>query len=401
MRCLRNVLVRFLKFWFRALKAFLGLLGLRSFIGKIARRRLNVSYEETDDLSQNLIDMTELNDVLYGNYAPDELIDIIAKKGKLYGNNHPMYKFVSKATLSYYRKNKDSHSLDYPTNSENIKKMAEPLAGFPDPIFTVAVPTRMLNNIDHKLPTLLYCLYVNSLVPKNFEILLAVDADDDLEYFFFIQEIFNKKLNIRVIVGGEKRGYRNLHFINGDLMPHRSPTSGGVLSLTDDTCINKHFWDVEIISLVVARPKQIYMAHPIPNLHCMFKEGMEFSQFLSSLSIFGPRSVLFFLSSEMLKQLDYLTADKSGWCSFGNSVMCDSFFDILSFLTEHEYNTKLIAPMQGIGQLFEQSELCEHKEGGIFGESPVFSSTFPLLYNIDSLNIIRQMAESLAKNIRN
>jgi hypothetical protein len=405
MKCLRNMLVRFLKFGFRAFKALLGLLGLRSFAGKIVRKLLNDNSNdnsaESYDTPSNFIAMAELDDILDNNYAPEELIDTLISQQKLLGTRRLPYEFVSQIVINYYFKNKAS-TAEKGTSTKvkitNIKEISKPSEGFPEPTFSVSAATRFVNNVDHKLPTLLYCLYVNALAPENFEVLLGVDEDDDLEYFQFIQTIFRKKLNIKIIVGEANRGYRNLHHIQSDIMPHRSSKSAGVFSVTDDTCINKRYWDIEILSLVGSKPQEIYMAYPVPNQHATTHGNMDFSQFLALLATNGPRGFQFFFSSPLLSQLAKLTTNKPGWRIYGNNFLSDSYFDILAFLSLHDYHAPLLVPMNRIGYMFEQS-LSDHKEGGLFGDSPVFKSSLPLLYHEETLKIIREIAQALAEKI--
>lgn len=401
MRFLRNMVKKILKIGLRFFKAFLRILGLRSFVGRLVRRALSSNTEDSGNFfspsneSQELLKKEIIDEILEEDLHPEDLIDAIMHNQKTFGKNKLKYEFISEIIHSYYFKKK---SNNFEFDSINISKIGEPFESFPAPTFSVSAATRFVNNIDHKLPTLLYCLFVNALAPMNFEVLLAVDEDDDLTYFKFLQVLFKKKLNIRVIVGETNRGYRNLHHIQSDVMLQRFSSSAGVFSVTDDTCINKKYWDIEMLALVGARPGEIYMAYPVPNAHATTHNNMDFSQFLAFLAVNGPRGFQFFLSSSLLTELKKLTDDMPGWGIYGNNFLSDSYFDILAFLSAHDYKAPLLVPMNKIGYMFEQS-LSDHKEGGLFGDSPVFKSSLPLLYHAETLKIIKKIAKSLAEKI--
>jgi hypothetical protein len=269
--------------------------------------------------------------------------------------------------------------------------------GFPPPKFTVALPTRFRNNADHRLFALLFSIYFHAALPDNFEILLAVDIDDDLNYFSFLRKEFQNKLNVRIILGESNRGYRNLHRINAELMSHIAPTSGGVLSLSDDTFISRNYWDVGVLSMIVAKPSQLFMAFPIPNPSAAASEKFELAEFLSHLYCSGPRSFHPFLSRRLIGELQNLTAHEAGWGVFGNTVMSDSFFDILAFelMKTHAFN--VIVPMFSIGCLFKQT-LTAHKEGGMWGDSPVIREALRQLYSENSIAFIKEIASALARS---
>jgi hypothetical protein len=225
-----------------------------------------------------------------------------------------------------------------------------------------------------------------------------VDADDDVEYFTFIRMMFRQKLNIRVIVGAPKRGYRNLHLINSDLMSAVAATSGGVLSVSDDTHIAKKYWDIDVLSLVVARQGQVYLAHPIPNHVAAPFNTPSFSEFLSTLWRLGPRGFHPFLSIKLISRLRELTLGEPGWGIFGNSIMSDSFFDILAFVMSREHGREIIVRMEELGRLFDQS-VSEHKEGGLWGDSPAIRDGLAKLYSEKSIATIRRLAASLSTDI--
>lgn len=315
----------------------------------------------------------------------EQLVRILPKK---YSHDRILL-FVSEIVFQHYHRIKN-------VTGGGISSDDSP---FPSPKFSVALPTRKLNNNDHNLPTLLYTMFIHAVCPSEFEVLLAVDEDDDLEYFAFIREVFGQKLNIRMITGAAGRGYGNLHLINSDLSRHMADTSGGILSISDDTRINKKSWDVDLFSLVATRSDEVYISHAIANSHALVNKDMCLSDFLSHLWEAGPRCFHPFLSSALIKGLRELTHDKSGWGVFGNSIMSDSFFDILAFIMEREYAINIIAPVCCVGYIGEQT-ISEHKEGGLWGESPVIRTGLSKLYNKTTIAEIKGIAALLSKRMK-
>lgn len=277
---------------------------------------------------------------------------------------------------------------------DDVKEWAKPSNKFPAPRFSIVLPTKFSRNADHKLIALLLSLYDNAAFPADFEVLLGVDADDDMNYFRFVREFFREKLQLRIFVGEEHRGYRNLYKINAELALNLAGSSQGILSLSDDTFIDRRCWDVAILSMIASCPDRIYMAHPIPNIGAQ-KDRASLPGFLSDLWFFGPRSFHPFLSREFIFALDEATENMSDWTLFGNSVMSDSYFDILTFLLLDRHNLDMVVPMPPIGVLFEQS-VTEHKEGGLWGDSPVIRDGLRKLYSAESIRFIISVSDSLA-----
>ncbi len=307
-----------------------------------------------------------------------------------------LYLKAGRVIAAHYRKKKGV-AVNTVGQQAELASLAQSLAYFPAPHFSVTLPSRYVGNIDNNLAAMLLSLYANAILPREFEVLIAVDADDDLGYYAYIKHCFADYLNIRVIVGPAKRGYENLHLINADLSSYMAVSSEAILVISDDTCIHHYLWDLAIRAMTVSHHGKIYMAHSIqnPNAHLLSPLCDE-SEYLLNLWKIGPRCFHPILSRALIELLRDVTKEKDGWDVFGNTMMSDSFFDILEYILHTHYEQNILLECPNLGRLFPQN-VAAHKEGAGWGNSPVVRRALSKLMDKDTLSGMHEIAAHIAR----
>ena len=218
-------------------------------------------------------------------------------------------------------------------------------------------------------------------------------------YFEYIKRIFFDHLNIRIIIGAAKRGYENLHLINSELITHISPSSDAVMVISDDTCVNYYSWDVAILAMTATNYGQAYIAHPIQNANAYNSNPRcPNNVYFFNMWKFGPHCFHPILSRTLIALLMEATKDREEWTIFGNSMLSDSFFEILERELKKTHKRNILLPCPNLGMLFPQN-VATHKEGGGWGDSPVIRRGLAKFMRKETFSIVQEIAAHIANSL--
>lgn len=214
------------------------------------------------------------------------------------------------------------------TTEEKIK-IGEELKrnDFPNatPRITGTFGSRQLGNRDNEFRRFLDSFLTTADDPLRTEFLVKIDDDDDLQSFVELKRDYGKRVNIRFYLSPRGAGYGDINKWHHILKDFRSPSSYGLLILSEDVLYEKPGWDERFAKTVEIRGNTFFV-------------GTAFS-FEESKKILGPmpkepEPVYWihgddfpFFGSELLDVLDKAAKVYSDpeWNTFGNIFSLDSF----------------------------------------------------------------------------
>jgi hypothetical protein len=257
--------------------------------------------------------------------------------------------------------------------------------------------SRRLNNPNNTLHLLLESLLEFTRDPSCIEVVLRIDRDDDLLYYYDLKRRYDSHIRLLFPVGPQKRGYRGLHTLVASTLDHIAPSSRIVLGCTDDSVIARKDWDISFLEVLQDFPDEIFFINTLRDYTIPYDQPLwYFWQLLTG----GPPALLAGVSRALLDILKSEAAKYSGWTAFGNSVMCDSFFETLQMYLWQLTGEKREAVLPNTIRILPDVRVPDHKEGGLFLNSRVANDAFREFLSTETQSVIAAMARGVARHMK-
>lgn len=212
---------------------------------------------------------------------------------------------------------------------------------------SLACLSRRIGNRDSNLPKLLNSALRTAVDFKAVEIVVKIDCDDDLEYYFNVKKIFEKKIAIKIIVSERLNGAASMHIFYDEILESLSPGSEILQIVSDDAVFIKNEWD-KIVLNNIRNKQEDYVGGE-----------NSFQEVVSTVDTIGldnksPKIKQFktnnypFVSVSLLNKLKKISKEYPGWTAFGNTLCVDTYFSAITSTAYHEYNNNMYIPIPKI-----------------------------------------------------
>ena len=230
-------------------------------------------------------------------------------------------------------------------------------------IVTVTFGSRMLGNSDNKLTLFLDSFLEFTHRPDRVEILIKVDDDDDLPFFYQIKRSYSDRVNLRFFPSDRGRGYEDMHIWHHTLIKHRNPSAKLHFILTDDAVFEFKNWDDKLVSLLERRVGTYFIGTA-----CSLKEATTFHgpNPITPVPVYWIRGDDYpIYGFDLLNSAAKVAASFPGWTEFGNLQLVDQYAGALLHTAWKKFGISL----------HEQIDLYAARKGGNFcwSESPTRS----------------------------
>lgn len=190
-------------------------------------------------------------------------------------------------------------------------------------IITITFGSRRLGNVDNRLTLFLDTFLQFSHCPERVEILIKVDDDDDLPFFYDIKCRYSARINLRFFPSARGRGYEDMHLWHHHLIKNRNPNAKLHFILTDDAVFEFNHWDDNLVHLLETRGNTYFIGTA-----CSLEEAITF---------YGPNPVIpvpvYWIRGDdfpiygfdLLASAAKVAANVPGWTEFGNSQLVDQY----------------------------------------------------------------------------
>lgn len=183
-------------------------------------------------------------------------------------------------------------------------------------------------------------LFLQSLLEKAhelslIEVLIAIDKDDQIDYFYRLKKIYGGSFIIKIIVSPTRYGYTNLHLYDKELFKHISPHTKMLCDFSDDCMITRKNFDQELLRIDASHPDNIYFIHTrdIKREDYLHDVTQEMLVLFWSLQAREPASFFPIFSKHVLdiaQQYAEIHDTDNEWSPLCNTWICDCYIDILS-----------------------------------------------------------------------
>jgi len=214
----------------------------------------------------------------------------------------------------------------------------------PGCLLTISFGSRQLGNRDNLLEQFCRSFLQMTADPKRVEIILKIDEDDDLIFFYDIKNWYKGKINLRFIVSPRGRGYADMHIWHANAFKWRSPSSLALFILTEDAEFCYKNWDTKLISMIKARPHHLFIGAPCPLEEAMRMVGPNPVKPVPVYWLVGAEFPI--IGMDLLKCTQRVADRYPGWTCYGNLLLIDSFSgDMLRGLwNRHKTNLNMEVP---------------------------------------------------------
>jgi hypothetical protein len=262
---------------------------------------------------------------------------------------------------------------------------------------TLIGASRRLNNPNNRLDGFLSTVLNNTAVLSSIEVLVRIDSDDDLLYFHEVWKEFGSKVRIRFVVDDTVRGYENLFKLVSELLEFLADSSAVVFGFADDCLIIRKDWDLSFIQVIDSYPDNIFFINTLRDFTIPYENKQLFFWLMWH---HGPPSLFSAVGRRVLEITKAIAKKYPGWTAYGNSVMCDSFFEALQLYIWELTGLRRapVIPDTIIAQ--KDIAISPHKEGGLFSASPVAIRSNRLFLKDQTQNIIAEMAAEIVKAMK-
>jgi hypothetical protein len=219
-------------------------------------------------------------------------------------------------------------------------------------IVTVTFGSLKFGNRDNKLTLFLDSFLNFTHCPNRIEILIKVDDNDDLLFFYDIKCRYSDRVNLRFFSSPRGRGYEDMHIWHHDLIKHRNSAARLHFILTDDAVFEFKNWDDKLVSLLERRRDTYFIGTA-----CSLEEATSF---------YGPNPVtpvpVYWIRGDdypiygfdLLCSAAKMATTFPGWNEFGNLQLVDQYAGSLLKIAWEKFGVNL----------HEQIDLYAARRGG-------------------------------------
>lgn len=220
--------------------------------------------------------------------------------------------------------------------------------------------SRRLGNPNNRLGVFLDSVLRNSYDAQRIEVLVAIDHDDDIEYFLSIKNSYLNRLNIRFIVSQRRFGYEGLHHYEGLLFAHMAESSRMAFLFADDCIITRMKFDTDLIKVDRKyKYDNLYFVHTnyTYRAEILGDCSVEIPRLLWMLQAHGPHSHFPIVSKGVIEAArmalySLVDAERSDWSPLANSWRSDCFIDVLSAYVKAEGADRIeVLPMITVAKI--------------------------------------------------
>ena len=242
-------------------------------------------------------------------------------------------------------------------NSAQLSEISEKLSekNYADgSVIVITFGSRWFGNSDNQLADFLDTYIATTRVPSRVEMLIKIDADDDLNYFMGIKEKYCALVNLRFFTTPRGRGYEDMHIWHHDLIRNRNLAAKVHYILTDDAKFECKNWDDELINIIEKRKDTFFIGTA-----CSLEEATTY---------YGPNPIepvpVYWIRGDdyPIYGFDLLTSiagkakDYPDWNEFGNLQLVDQYAGALLEVAWKQFGVNL----------HEQINLYAARGGGNF-----------------------------------
>lgn len=213
--------------------------------------------------------------------------------------------------------------------AEANPKIAEPA------LVTITIPSRKVGNRDTRLGVLLDSFVKMTDHPERFEILIKIDSDDDLAFFYRIKKRYSN-LNLRFFAGPRERGYANLTLFHSQLVDQASPASKVWLCTWDDYFFTRKGWDLDVYDLIDRVPFFIAGHTPFETVISLMPLPTKPEPVYAYQCETNP-----LISFNLIRALRTASEGLEGWSPLGDLYTVDGFFGAVVHLFQEVCGIKV------------------------------------------------------------
>ena len=223
------------------------------------------------------------------------------------------------------------------TRMQGVRELLEAatLPNTQETLISITLPSRKLGNRDNRIEMHLKSFTQMTEHPDRSEILVKVDEDDDLAFFYGIKRKFSG-LKLRFFVTPRGAGYSDLSIYQSFLVDRASPTSQAWVCSWDDLIFSRKGWDLDVYDLIDQGTAFIAAATP-------------FSTYISLMLLPAkPTPVPAYrgnswpiISFSFLESLRSAADGLEGWTRLGDLYGVDGFFPAITCLFHEKYGINL------------------------------------------------------------
>ena len=202
-------------------------------------------------------------------------------------------------------------------------------------LISVTVPSRKLGNRECDLKNHLNSFTQMTEHPERFEILVKVDEDDDLSFYYGVKRKF-PGLNLRFFVTPRGAGYANLTTYLLFLLDHAAPTSKAWLCTWDDHIYFRKGWDLAVHDLI-AQEKLFIVGSAPSDLVGTLRTIPAYPTPVQAYEC-EPNPIISFSFLEILRSA---SDGMEGWTPLGDLYIPDGFFPALINLFREKWGVNL------------------------------------------------------------
>ena len=256
--------------------------------------------------------------------------------------------------------------------------------------------SRRKNNPNNRMDKFFKSLLQQTADISTVEVLVRIDNDDDLLFFHDMWSTYGSRVRIRFVMNETVRGYENLFKLVSELLDYLSDSSEIVFGFADDCLITRPNWDLDFIKISLRYQDNIFFINTLRDFTISYANK---EMFFWLLWQHGPPSLFSAVGRRVLEITKSVALKYPGWTAYGNTVMCDSFFEALQ-LYIWELTGKKRAPVV-VNTIIAQTDIAisPHKEGGLFSASPVAIRSNKKFLENETQVVIAEMAAQIAKVI--
>ncbi|HVE43985.1 MAG TPA: hypothetical protein VNC84_02465 [Gammaproteobacteria bacterium] len=264
-------------------------------------------------------------------------------------------------------------------------------SGFP--VISLIGASRLANNSNSRLDEFIHSLIKKTYSLENIEVLIRIDDSDDLFFYRKVQKKYGNRLSIKYVVGPGNIGYSKLHTLVSGLLDHISPTSEIVCGFADDCFIGVNHWDLFFYQTLSQYPDNVFFINTTRDFTIPYENTLALFWLLW---VCGPPALFTGVSRRVLNITQQIATKYAGWTAFGNSLMCDSFFESLQFHLWQQTGEKRAPFLANSIVMRPDIMIASHKEGALLSESPVAIRTNRVFLKESTQAIIQEMANAIA-----
>ncbi|HVE43986.1 MAG TPA: hypothetical protein VNC84_02470 [Gammaproteobacteria bacterium] len=199
---------------------------------------------------------------------------------------------------------------------------------------------RKSQNPNCRLEIFLKSLTQNAANIGQIEVLLAIDRDDDLDYFHALYQSYRSQLRFKIHVSPIRHGYQKLHLYDKDLFTLIAPHTRMLCDYSDDCFISLKHFDRALLGIDAQYSDNIYFIHTRnTNRHEYLGDVSKNMLLLFWVQQAKEPASYFPIFSKKVLDIAQAYADKHDthqeWSPLCNAWICDCYIDIIGEYVKH------------------------------------------------------------------